>query len=298
MPTLLSSSFLVSICQGVSRKCSETDLCCLQRQCDLWGLCFQPPSKRTSQRTDAVITVGVVSTEKCWVIQAQWLFSDRWALERLSLRADGVNSLSLLLHWLYCCFNLTLSICTSQVKADSGCSRCRCWGWGSSGLPARRALSGCQQGLYYCHLEAASRWWWKLDFGIFCGPVSRSSKNSESCLEDDGIKSEAELFFSSHMQMWGWNQPLDPVQWHTGEVCSFPRYRPGGGSFLPLPCACGKQQRHEPPVQSVRASGCHGPGWLCTDERHVAASPQFILKNSFIIIKIMRIAERGHYIKE
>lgn len=29
------------------------------------------PSNRTSQRTDAVVTVGVVSTEKCWVIQAQ-----------------------------------------------------------------------------------------------------------------------------------------------------------------------------------------------------------------------------------
>lgn len=79
--------------------------------------------------------------------------------------------------------------------------------------------------------------------------------------------------FFSHVQMWGWNQPLDPVQWHTGEVCSFPRYWPGGGSFLPFPCTCGKQQRHEPPVQSVRASGCHGPGWPCTDERYVAGSP-------------------------
>lgn len=110
----------------------------------------------------------------------------------LSLRADGVNSL----RWLHRYSNLTLSIWTSQVKADSVFSRCRCWGWGSSGLPARRALSGCQQGLHYRHLEAASRWWWKLDFGIFCGPVSRSSKNSQSCLEDDGTKSEPELFFS------------------------------------------------------------------------------------------------------
>lgn len=29
------------------------------------------PSKSTSQRIDAVVTVGVVSTEKCWVFQAQ-----------------------------------------------------------------------------------------------------------------------------------------------------------------------------------------------------------------------------------
>lgn len=71
MSTLLSSSFLVSICQAVSRKCSETDLCCLQRQSDLWGLCFQTSSNRTSQRIDVLVTVGVVSTEKCWVIQAQ-----------------------------------------------------------------------------------------------------------------------------------------------------------------------------------------------------------------------------------
>lgn len=69
MSTLLSSSFLVSICQGVSRKCSETDLTdnLTFEACNP----FQTPSKRASQRIDAVITVGVVSTEKCWVIQAE-----------------------------------------------------------------------------------------------------------------------------------------------------------------------------------------------------------------------------------
>lgn len=73
--------------------------------------------------------------------------------------------------------------------------------------------------------------------------------------------------FFTLTQMWGWNQPLDSVQWHSGEVCPVSRYGLGGGSLLHFPCSCGQQQRHEPTVQSVWASGCHGSGWPRTNER-------------------------------
>lgn len=101
---------------------------------------------------------------------------------------------------------------------------------------------------------------------LWTGP-SVQQKYSKLC-GYDGTDLEDEPVFLSIMQMWGWNQPLDSVQWHSSEVCPFPRYGPGGGSLLHFPCSCRQQQRHEPTIQSVWASGCHGSGWPCTNERY------------------------------
>lgn len=49
--------------------------------------------------------------------------------------------------------------------------RCWCWSWRSSRCSSGCSLSGRQQGLYYCHMEAASCWRWQLHSGLLCWQV-------------------------------------------------------------------------------------------------------------------------------